>query len=58
MVVGPDDIAAIVSLWSGIQVLQLTADERILLVGLDEKLRRQVIGQPLFLELLRDSKLA
>ncbi len=45
MVVGPDDIAAVVSLWSGIQVLQLTADERMLLVGLDEKLRRQVVGQ-------------
>ncbi|KAF5469692.1 hypothetical protein F2P56_013741 [Juglans regia] len=45
MVVGPDDIAAVVSLWSGIQVLQITADERTLLLGLDEQLRRQVVGQ-------------
>lgn len=45
MVVGPDDIAAVVSMWSGIQVLQITADERRLLFGLDKQLRRQVVGQ-------------
>ena len=45
MAVGPDDIAAVVSLWSGIPVLQLTADDKMLLVGLDEQLRRRVIGQ-------------
>lgn len=45
VVVGPEDIAKVASLWSGIPVQQLTADERKLLVGLDEELRRRVIGQ-------------
>ncbi|XP_072979973.1 chaperone protein ClpD2, chloroplastic [Typha angustifolia] len=44
-VVGPEEIATVASLWSGIPVQQLTADERKLLVGLDEELRRRVIGQ-------------
>ncbi|XP_002511055.2 chaperone protein ClpD, chloroplastic [Ricinus communis] len=44
-VVGPDDIAAVASLWSGIPVQQLTADERMFLVGLDDELRKRVIGQ-------------
>ncbi|KAF5732260.1 ERD1 family protein [Tripterygium wilfordii] len=44
-VVGPDDIAIVASLWSGIPVEQLTADERILIVGLDEQLRKRVVGQ-------------
>lgn len=43
--VGPDDIAAVASLWSGIPVQKLTADERLLLVGLEEQLRKRVIGQ-------------
>lgn len=43
--VGPDDIAEVASLWSGIPVHQLTVDERRLLVGLDEQLKQQVIGQ-------------
>lgn len=45
VVVGPDDIAAVVSLWSGIPVQKLTADERMLLVGLDEQLKKRVVGQ-------------
>ncbi|CAK7336888.1 unnamed protein product [Dovyalis caffra] len=44
-VVGPDDIAAVASLWSGIPVQQLTADERMFLVGLEEELRKRVVGQ-------------
>ncbi|XP_065872054.1 chaperone protein ClpD, chloroplastic isoform X2 [Euphorbia lathyris] len=44
-VVGPDDIAAVASLWSGIPVQQLTADEKVFLVGLDNELRKRVIGQ-------------
>ncbi|KAG8379623.1 hypothetical protein BUALT_Bualt07G0108000 [Buddleja alternifolia] len=44
-VVGPEDIAAVASLWSGIPVKKLTADERMLLVGLDEQLKKRVIGQ-------------
>lgn len=44
-VVGADDIAKVASLWSGIPIQQLTADERMLLVGLDEQLRKRVVGQ-------------
>lgn len=44
-VVGPDEIAAVASMWSGIPVQQLNADERMLLVGLEELLRKRVIGQ-------------
>ncbi|KAJ4973441.1 hypothetical protein NE237_006615 [Protea cynaroides] len=44
-VVGLDEIAAVTSLWSGIPVQQITVDERMLLVGLDEQLRKRVIGQ-------------
>ncbi|PON97505.1 ClpA/B family [Trema orientale] len=44
-VVGPNDIAKVASLWSGIPVEQLTADDIMLLVGLDEQLRKRVVGQ-------------
>ncbi|XP_073053849.1 chaperone protein ClpD, chloroplastic-like [Primulina eburnea] len=43
--VGPEDIAAVASLWSGIPVKKLTSDERMLLVGLDEQLKKRVVGQ-------------
>ncbi|KAK1259943.1 hypothetical protein QJS04_geneDACA021497 [Acorus gramineus] len=45
IVVGQNEIAAVASLWSGIPVQQLTADETKLLVGLDEQLKQRVIGQ-------------
>ncbi|XP_010536569.1 PREDICTED: chaperone protein ClpD, chloroplastic [Tarenaya hassleriana] len=45
VVIGPEDIAAVASIWSGIPVQQITADERMLLLGLDEQLRRRVVGQ-------------
>ncbi|KAL6996791.1 hypothetical protein U1Q18_006919 [Sarracenia purpurea var. burkii] len=44
-VVGPSQIAAVASLWSGIPVHQLTADERLLMLGLDEHLKKRVVGQ-------------
>ncbi|KAL5700481.1 hypothetical protein ACHQM5_025918 [Ranunculus cassubicifolius] len=44
-VVGPDDIAAVASLWSGIPIQQLTTDEKVRLVGLDEVLKQRVVGQ-------------
>ncbi|KAH6758632.1 Clp ATPase [Perilla frutescens var. frutescens] len=44
-VVGPEDIATVASFWSGIPVNKLTADERMLLVGLNEQLKKRVIGQ-------------
>ncbi|XVF54819.1 hypothetical protein PTKIN_Ptkin05aG0212400 [Pterospermum kingtungense] len=43
--VGPEEIATVASVWSGIPVKQITADERMLLVGLDEQLKKRVIGQ-------------
>jgi len=45
IVVGPEDIAAVASLWSGIPVQKLTADQRILLLDLDNQLHKRVIGQ-------------
>lgn len=45
IVVGPDDVAAVASLWSGIPVQKLTADQRLLLLDLDNQLRKRVIGQ-------------
>jgi ATP-dependent Clp protease ATP-binding subunit ClpC len=45
VMVGADKIAAVASLWSGIPVEQLTADERLLLVGLEELLAKRVVGQ-------------
>ncbi|KAI8529312.1 hypothetical protein RHMOL_Rhmol12G0215600 [Rhododendron molle] len=45
MVIGPDEIAAVAALWSGIPVQKLTADETMLLVGLDELLKKRVVGQ-------------
>ncbi|KAL6497146.1 hypothetical protein OROGR_029075 [Orobanche gracilis] len=44
-VVGHEDIASVASLWSGIPVNNLTDDERMLLLGLDEQLKKRVIGQ-------------
>ncbi|KAJ7957139.1 chaperone protein ClpD, chloroplastic-like [Quillaja saponaria] len=44
-IVSSDDIAAVASLWSGIPVQQLSADQRMLLVELDRRLRKHVIGQ-------------
>ncbi|KAM0858642.1 hypothetical protein ACQ4PT_047700 [Festuca glaucescens] len=43
--IGSEEIARVTSLWAGIPVQQLTADERKLLVGLDNELRKRVIGQ-------------
>ncbi|KAM0936054.1 putative ClpA/B family, AAA+ ATPase domain, ATPase, AAA-type, core, Clp, repeat (R) [Dioscorea sansibarensis] len=45
VLVGPEEIATVASLWSGIPVQQLTVDERKLLIGLDDELRKRVIGQ-------------
>ncbi|KAK4735772.1 hypothetical protein R3W88_010033 [Solanum pinnatisectum] len=43
--VGPEEIAAVASLWTGIPLKQLTVDERMLLVSLDEQLKKRVVGQ-------------
>lgn len=44
-IVGAEEIAAVASLWSGIPVQQLTADERMVLVGLEDRLKERVCGQ-------------
>ncbi|PIN10003.1 Chaperone HSP104 [Handroanthus impetiginosus] len=44
-VVEAEDIAAIASFLAGIPVKKLTTDERMLLVGLDEQLKKRVVGQ-------------
>ncbi|XVF08555.1 hypothetical protein REPUB_Repub07fG0013300 [Reevesia pubescens] len=45
IMVGPEEIATVASVWSGIPVQQITADERLLLVNLDEQLKKRVVGQ-------------
>ncbi|GJN27734.1 hypothetical protein PR202_gb15780 [Eleusine coracana subsp. coracana] len=45
VLVGTEEIARVAALWSGIPVQKLTADETKLLVGLDDELRKRVIGQ-------------
>lgn len=43
--VGPDDIAEVVSRWTGVPVTKLLESERHKLLGLGEALRAQVVGQ-------------
>jgi len=43
--VTPNDIAAVLSEWTGIPVQELTKDEKRRLVGLEDALKRRVIGQ-------------
>ncbi|CAL0327723.1 unnamed protein product [Lupinus luteus] len=45
VVVGPEDIATVASIWSGIPVQQLSVDQRTLLLDLNNQLRKRVIGQ-------------
>ncbi|KAL1347052.1 hypothetical protein HN51_020574 [Arachis hypogaea] len=45
VIVGPEEVALVASLWSGIPVQQLTADQRTLLLDLENQLRKRVIGQ-------------
>lgn len=45
IIVGPEEIAKVTSLWSGIPVQQLTEDETKILIGLDGELKKRVIGQ-------------
>ena len=43
--VGPDEIAAVVSLWTGVPVTRLLETERAKLVVLEERLHQRVVGQ-------------
>jgi len=45
-VVGPqDDVAEVVAMWTGIPLSQLTTEETQRLLGIEEALRRRVVGQ-------------
>jgi len=44
-VVTPEDIAEVVSMWTGIPVLKLTTDETSRLLQMEEALHRRIIGQ-------------
>ena len=46
LAVTAEDVAAVVSDWTGIPLTRLTADEKERLAQLDEQLQRRVIGQP------------
>lgn len=43
--IGWEEIAAVASLWSGIPVQKLSEDDRMHLLGIDEQLRKRVVGQ-------------
>lgn len=45
VIVGPAEIAAVASMWSGVPIEQLTADEQKKLVDLEDILRSRVVGQ-------------
>ncbi|KAH7860457.1 hypothetical protein Vadar_013664 [Vaccinium darrowii] len=45
MVVGPDEIATDAAVGSGVPDQTLTANERMLLVGLNELLKKRCVGQ-------------
>ena len=43
--IGPEDVAAVLSGWTGIPVTRLRQDERTKLLQMEETLRRRVVGQ-------------
>jgi ATP-dependent Clp protease ATP-binding subunit ClpC len=44
-VVGPDDIAELVSMWTGVPVMQLATEESERLLHMEEEMTRTIIGQ-------------
>jgi ATP-dependent Clp protease ATP-binding subunit ClpC len=53
--VTPEDIAAVLSEWTGIPVTELTKDEKRRLAGLEEALKASVIGQDRAVRIVADS---
>jgi len=53
--VGPDEIAGVVSRWTGVPVARLTEGERDRLVQLDERLHQRVVGQDEAVRLVADA---
>lgn len=45
IIVGPAEIAAVASMWSGVPLEQLTAGEQAKLIDLEDILRGRVVGQ-------------
>ncbi|XP_024532162.1 chaperone protein ClpD, chloroplastic isoform X1 [Selaginella moellendorffii] len=45
VIVGPSEIAAVTSMWSGIPIEQLTSDEQLKLINLEKLLQTRVVGQ-------------
>lgn len=43
--VTPDDIAELVSMWTGVPVMQLAQEESIRLLNMEEEIRQHIIGQ-------------
>lgn len=43
--VTPDDIAELVSMWTGVPVMQLAQEESLRLLNMEDELRRYIIGQ-------------
>ena len=44
-VVTPDDIAELVSMWTGVPVMQMAQEESVRLLRMEEELRQHIIGQ-------------
>lgn len=44
-VVMPDDIAELVSMWTGVPVMQLAQEESLRLLNMEDELHKQIIGQ-------------
>ncbi|HHS96461.1 MAG TPA: ATP-dependent Clp protease ATP-binding subunit [Chloroflexi bacterium] len=45
LVVRPEDVAEVVSMWTGIPVAQLTAEETERLLHIEEELKKRIVGQ-------------
>jgi ATP-dependent Clp protease ATP-binding subunit ClpC len=44
-VVTPDDIAELVSMWTGVPVMQLAQEESVRLLNMEDEIRRHIVGQ-------------
>ncbi len=53
--IGPEDIAEIVSRWTGVPVAKMLAGEREKLLRLEEALERRVVGQPEALQVVSNA---
>ena len=44
-VVNPDDIAELVSMWTGVPVMQMAQEESIRLLNMEDEIRKNIVGQ-------------